>query len=189
MPILSLCGIGRILRWYNVSVLKNIIILFLLSLLAFFLVSTRGSQETIRQNTVNDSYDDTIKKEAVGKSLDLSNKGIDKLPPYVLDNTSLEELDISANKLTGALPAEIRRLKNLKVLDASDNKMTGVPAEIGQLEKLEVLDLSNNQLTGLPYEMGNLKSLKTLDLSGNDYATQDLEIIKQGLPADVKIIL
>jgi Leucine-rich repeat (LRR) protein len=67
--------------------------------------------------------------------------------------------------------------------------MTGVPAEVGQLQNLEVLDLSNNKLTGLPYELGNLKKLKTLNLSGNNYATQDLEIIKKGLPSGVEIIL
>ncbi|HLC83818.1 MAG TPA: leucine-rich repeat domain-containing protein, partial [Bacteroidia bacterium] len=107
----------------------------------------------------------------------------------VLDKTGLEELDISNNNLTGSLPAEIRLLQKLRVLDASDNNMTGVPAEVGQLANLEILDLSNNQLTGLPYELGNLKNLKTLNLAGNDYSEQDLEIIKQGLPADVEIIL
>lgn len=122
------------------------------------------------------------------KTLDLSNKNLDALPKYVLDKNDLESLDISGNKLTGALPAEIRQLKNLKVLKASNNQMTGVPAEIGQLSKLELLDLSNNQLTGLPYELGNLKNLKTLILTGNDYSQQDLEIIKKGL-TNTNIIL
>lgn len=122
-------------------------------------------------------------------SLDLSGRNLDKLPYYVLSYTGLEELDLSNNSISEALPAEIRLLQNLKVLDASNNKMTGVPAEIGQLSKLEILNLSNNQLTGLPYELGNLKNLKILNLSGNDYSQQDLEIIKKGLPKQVEIIL
>jgi len=84
--------------------------------------------------------------------------------------------------LTGALPGEIRFLKNLKVLKANNNLMTGVPAEVGQLSELEALDLSNNQLTGLPNELGNLKNLKTMNLSGNNYSQQDLDYIKERLP-------
>lgn len=121
------------------------------------------------------------------KKFDLSNKGLATVSSNVFLRTDIEELDISGNNLTGALSGEIRNLKNLKVLNVSNNQMTGVPAEIGQLSKLEALDLSNNKLTGLPYELGNLKNLKVLKLSGNDYSKQDLEVIKKGLPASVVI--
>ena len=117
-----------------------------------------------------------------GARLNLSNQGLIKLPSYVLERTELAELDISHNKLTGALPGEIRLLKNLKILNASYNQMTGVPAEVGQLTELTELNLSYNQLTGLPYELGNLKKLKVLNLTGNAYAEQDLAIILQGIP-------
>lgn len=125
---------------------------------------------------------------AGGRVLDLSNQGLDKIPSYVFDRTSLEELNVSNNSLTGAVQGEIRHLQNLKKLDLSNNQMTGVPAEVGQLQKLEFLNLSNNQLTGLPYELGNLKNLKVLDLSGNDYSAQDLEYIKSKLPSSTQII-
>jgi|SRR3989344_6766989 len=121
--------------------------------------------------------------------LDLSNQGLTKVSQNIFSMTNLQELNVSYNRLTGALPAEIRHLQKLEVLDASNNQMTGVPAEIGQLKNLRILDLSNNQLTGLPYELANLKNLETLNLSGNNYSTQDLEIIRQGLPADVNLIL
>jgi len=120
--------------------------------------------------------------------LDLSNQQLKKVPNQIFNQTNLEELNLSNNQLTGALPAEIRHLQNLKTLNASNNLMTGVPAEIGQLQNLQTLNLSNNQLTGLPYELGNLKNLKTLNISGNNYSTLDLSIIKQKLPATVKII-
>ena len=116
------------------------------------------------------------------KSLDLSHKNLAKIDMSVFDKTNLEELNISFNALTGALPSQINKLKKLKVLNASNNKMTGVPAEVGQLSNLEVLDLSNNQLTGLPNELANLKNLKTLNLSGNQYSEQDLSIIRDSLP-------
>ena len=143
------------------------------------------------QAQTNDSQNTSDVRDTVpnGSTLDLSNQGLTKVSQNVFTQTSLEVLDVSGNSLTGALPAEIRQLQKLKVLDASDNQMTGVPAEVGQLQNLEVLDLSNNQLTGLPYELGNLKKLKTLNLSGNNYSQQDLDVIRRGLPADVNIIL
>lgn len=119
--------------------------------------------------------------------LDLSGQGLTKTPAYVFDRRGLEELNLSGNALDGALQAEIRHLQQLKVLDLSDNKFTGVPAEIGQLKNLEVLDLSNNMLTGLPYELGNLSKLKLLDISGNDYSEADLTVIRSKLPSTTNI--
>ena len=105
----------------------------------------------------------------------------------VFDRTEIAELDLSDNRLDGALQSQIGQLKNLKVLDLSNNRFTGVPAEIGQLTELEVLDLSRNRLTGLPNELGNLSKLKVLDLSGNTYSPADLSEIKKKLPTSVFI--
>lgn len=118
---------------------------------------------------------------SASSTLDLSGRGLKKVPAYVFDMTSLTELDISGNALEGALPSELGRLSGLKKLDASNNRMTGVPAEIGRLTSLETLDLSDNQLTGLPMELGNLKQLKVLDLTGNPYSAQDLAAIEKEL--------
>src|SRR3989339_547981 len=140
-----------------------------------------STEQTNNQATINNTPQPT------GAALDLSNKGLTKLPSYVLDRTDLTSLDISYNKLTGALPGEIRFLKNLKTLDMSYNQMTGLPAEVGQLSELTELNLSYNQFTGLPYELGNLKKLKTLNLTGNAYAQQDLDKILRGIP-NVRVI-
>lgn len=183
---------------YNNKSLIYILGAFVLGFLSFWVYSNLGqkatTQDVTRENggaTQNNPEEPAKPTASVTgrKSLDLSSQGLDKLPAYVTTRTDLEELDISNNKLTGALPSEIGKLKNLRVLIASNNLMTGVPAEIGQMPDLEILDLSNNQLTGLPNELANLKKLKVLNLSGNDYSSQDLEIIKKGLPVDTKIIL
>lgn len=122
-----------------------------------------------------------------GKTLDLSGQGITKVPAYIFDRTEIQELNLSNNNIDGALQAEVRHLQDLKILNLSNNQFTGVPAEVGQLKSLEVLDLSNNKLTGLPYELGNLSNLKVLNLKGNNYSIQDLNIIKENLPASTVI--
>jgi Leucine-rich repeat (LRR) protein len=131
----------------------------------------------------------TATPPASGVVVDRSGQGLSRFPSELLERTDIEELDISNNQMTGALPAEIGQLSKLRVLDASDNAFTGIPAEIGQLSQLEVLDFSNNQLTGLPHELGNLKELKELDLSGNDVSAFDLEIILRSLSPDLTLRL
>ncbi|MFA5954761.1 MAG: leucine-rich repeat domain-containing protein [Patescibacteria group bacterium] len=121
-------------------------------------------------------------EESNGVRLDLSNQGLNTLPAYVLGMKQLEILDLSNNNLTGALPGEIRSLQNLKELKLSHNAMTGIPAEVGQLSRLEILDYSYNQITGIPNEIANLKNLKTLNLTGNNFSRQDLAGIVKQLP-------
>lgn len=148
--------------------------------------TSEGNKTPVTQVSTNNEFKNENRE--VGNRLDLSNQGLEKIPAYVFKQKNLEVLDISNNKITGAIQAEIRHLQNLKILNASNNQMTGVPAEIGQLAHLEVLDLSNNQLTGLLYELGNLQNLKTLDISGNEYSKFDLVKIKETLSPDVDII-
>lgn len=114
-------------------------------------------------------------------TLDLSNRGLTKIPSDVFSRTDLEALDLSGNALEGAPQAEIRHLQNLKTLDLSGNNLTGLPAELGQLKNLETLNVSNNELTGLPLELGNLTRLRVLDIRGNPYSNQDLDQIAQKL--------
>ena len=83
--------------------------------------------------------------------------------------TSLEELDLNDNQLTGGIPAELGDLTYLRWLALAGNQLTGgVPAELGSLTNLELLDLSYNQLTGeIPAELGTLSNLTDLNLSRN----------------------
>jgi Leucine-rich repeat (LRR) protein len=133
--------------------------------------------------------DGSSPRPAVGmnKSADFRGQGLTAVPEAVFRDVGLLELDVSDNRIEGALPAEIRRLQTLEVLDASGNKMTGVPAEIGQLRELRILNLADNDLTGLPRELGNLQKLELLDVSGNPYSEIDLEGIRSALPATTVI--
>lgn len=135
---------------------------------------------------------DKVNGKDVSKSsgvvINLSGKGLTSVSKEVFSQTDATTLDVSGNALTGALPAEVRLLSKLEVLNLSDNQFTGVPAEIGQLSELRVLNLSNNPITGLPLELANLKKLERLELSGTNYSKQDLKVIIEGLSADVLVV-
>jgi Leucine-rich repeat (LRR) protein len=150
----------------------------------------RPTDSNVLPDKENIQVDDNKATEdpQTNKKLDLSDQNLEIIPEYVFSQEDLEELDVSNNRLTGAIQAEIRQLQNLTVLNAGNNQMTGVPAEIGQLKNLQVLDLSDNLLTGLPLELGNLQNLTTLDISGNNYSELDLSTIQEKLPKDVNII-
>lgn len=80
--------------------------------------------------------------------------------------TNVVIFKIDNNLLDGSLLAEIRQMSKLKMLDVSNNNMTGMPAEIGQLSNLETLNYSNNKITGLPNELSKLKNnLKEFNLN------------------------
>ena len=148
---------------------------------AGYVVKGKGVGDNTQQTTGSEQGN-TTNTTVTRLVLNLSGQGLTKAPAYIFDRTDIQELNLSNNSLDGALQAEIRQLQNLRVLNLSNNKFTGVPAEVGQLKNLEVLDLSNNQLTGLPYELGNLSKLKLLDVSGNAYSEADLSKIRASLP-------
>ncbi len=169
----------------NKIILVLVIALVLMVVVVGYLLSTGSYSPPINNQTQGTPSGQQVPS---GKVLNLSGRGLTNIPSYVFNQTSLEELNVSNNFLTGAIQSQIGQLKNLKILNASNNQMTGVPAEVGQLQNLRVLDLSNNKLTGLPNELGNLKNLETLNLSRNQYSQQDLDVILKGLPANVNVI-
>ncbi len=115
--------------------------------------------------------------------LDLSNRGITKLPREIGRLTALEKLNLSydwselseQNQLTG-LPREIGRLTALTELNLSNNHIAALPPVIGQLINLQSLNLGCNHLTTLPPEIGQLAALQSLDLNGNRLTTLPPEI-------------
>ena len=93
-----------------------------------------------------------------------------------MENGRVVKLWLEGFGVTGAVPAEIRRLSALEVLGLGNNQLTTVPAEIGQLASLEELRLYNNQLTTVPAEIGQLTALKRLWLSANRLTSLPAEI-------------
>lgn len=169
--------------------MKNVVIVVLViavGALGYLLIFKDDNSNT--SNTSTNTTDSTSTGNAdiatsSGKTIDLSGRGLTEVPKDVLDDTKVVVFNVSDNNLTGALPAEIRKMTNLEQLIANDNKMTGIPAEIGQLSKLKIANFANNNISGLPLEIGNLTNLETLDLRGNpNVSDYDIGLIQPKIP-------
>ena len=103
-------------------------------------------------------------------------------------------LELNANNLIGAIPAEVAGLAHLQILDLERNQLPGpiipelgqltalrelnlgvndhagpIPPELGELANLEDFRVRRNDLTGpVPAELGNLRSLTRLNLDRNE---------------------
>ena len=102
--------------------------------------------------------------------LDLTNNQLSGALPAELGQLSeLKWLLLSYNELSGAIPAELGGLGKLVTLRLTRSQLSGeIPAELGQLSNLDGLYLNFNDLSGkLPTELGRLSNLTELDLSWN----------------------
>jgi hypothetical protein len=120
--------------------------------------------------------------------LDLS-AGLTEFPDEIFALAdSLEVLNLSGNALS-TLPADLGRLRRLRVLFCSDNRFTEVPAVLGECPELSMvgfkanrirtlpaaalgsalrwLILTDNELEELPAEIGRCGQLQKLMLAGN----------------------
>ncbi|XP_057732145.1 receptor-like protein EIX2 [Arachis stenosperma] len=79
-------------------------------------------------------------------------------------------IDLSSNKLSGAIPTELSKLSALRFLNLSRNYLSGeIPNDMGKMKLLESLDLSLNQIMGeIPQSLSDLSFLSFLNLSYNN---------------------
>lgn len=77
-----------------------------------------------------------------------------KLPDELSDLASLESLDISHNSFL-SLPSVVFKIKKLKKLNASTNKIIEIDFDLLDVEKtsLGLVDLRFNPLTGICYDI------------------------------------
>ena len=78
-------------------------------------------------------------------------------------------LDLSNNRLSGAVPAGLAGCFQLLYLRLGGNRLSGaLRPELDTLDSLKVLDLSNNKISGeIPLPLAGCRSLEVVDLSGN----------------------
>ena len=119
--------------------------------------------------------------------LDLSNKGLRRLPPEIGLLTHMRRLTLEGNRLT-TLPPEIGDLRELRSLDVSDNWLSVLPPEIGRLSHLSELFAYDNHLIALPPELTQLSHLKVLELHRNLLTVLPSKIGELGALRDLGLI-
>lgn len=103
------------------------------------------------------------------KYLYLDNNQIQTVPQEIFKMTSLVDLDISNNFISGELPNSII-MPNLENLNLSNNDFSGkIPHAISDCVKLKSLELNNNHFDGsIPESLTKLKLLWRLNISNNN---------------------
>ena len=80
---------------------------------------------------------------------------------------------MSHNSLTDSLPPDSRNLKLLVALDVSYNKFSKeIPAQLGDCLALETLYMQGNSFEGTIPDLRKLKGIQYLDLSHNNLSGQ-----------------
>ena len=80
------------------------------------------------------------------------------------------------------MPKEIAQLKQLKLLDLTDNAGLEDVDNLAKMPSLERLLLYGCNLTKLPDNIGDLKNLKELGLVGNNLNKAEQARIRKALP-------
>jgi len=122
------------------------------------------------------------------RELDLSfNQLTGSIPRVIFQRLeALEDLRLNRNDLAGELPFVAGTKKNrLKVLDVSDNRIGGsIPSSmIGASANLEMLVLGSNSLSGtLPSELRHLSALQVLECGTNALSGRIEQVFQNLLP-------
>ena len=109
------------------------------------------------------------------KILYLKYNDFQLIPQEVLKLSSLEELNISGNKIQ-EIPSSIKNLTRLKFLDLSNNILMKIPESLFDMLSLNNLLLMGNNIKEVPPLIGNLENLKELNLAFNELKAIPKEI-------------
>ena len=104
-------------------------------------------------------------------SLNLSNNKLEgAIPGSFYSIASLTEVNLSNNNLSDAIPTAISDMFLLKSFDVSHNNLSGsIPEEIGMLAFLTSINLSFNNISGsIPATVGDLNELVSFNVSNNN---------------------
>jgi hypothetical protein len=106
---------------------------------------------------------------------------IQEIPSKIKELSTLTSLSLPDNDIQ-TIPIELSALKNLKVINLSDNPGLHNVNNIEKIVSLEFLSFYGCHLTEMPANIGNLKHLKELDLKSNFISIKEQIRIKRALP-------
>lgn len=106
-----------------------------------------------------------------------TNRTLDNIPPTLDDMHNLRDVDFSENSLP-AVPEALFKLRNLRKLNLSGNKIDKLNMTEGEWEHLETLNMSHNQLTVIPDCVVKLTRLTRLYASNN-------QLTFEGIPSGI----
>ena len=111
------------------------------------------------------------------EELNLSGKGLTKLPEEIGKLKNLTTLDLSTNQIS-KIPDAIAELKNLTTLDFSTNQISEIPDAIARLQNLIKLHFTGNRIDEIPDAIARLQNLTQLYLTNNKISEIPEEIAK-----------
>lgn len=101
------------------------------------------------------------------KVINLANNKMWTVPWQTLESLPLADLNVSNNRLSSTLFAEVVKLHNLRALDASHNSLKEIGGESVDLPNIRSLAVNNNRLAKFPI-LDKCEFLHTLLASEND---------------------
>ncbi|KAF2153651.1 L domain-like protein, partial [Myriangium duriaei CBS 260.36] len=117
--------------------------------------------------------------------LQLSGNKITSLEPLMecLHAPHLRQLDVSNNRLSGALPILRQPFVHLQELHAADNKIQSISANA--IRGLGTIMLARNDIIQLPADIGLLwfEGLKVVDFSSNAFRVPNYAVLEKGTEA------
>ncbi|GAA3767701.1 leucine-rich repeat domain-containing protein [Flavobacterium ginsengiterrae] len=138
--------------------------------------STNGAQWTqkwdISQNKLHEvSWYGVGTKDGHVVSLSLSANNLSgTLPAEISDLVYLETLNIQSNAIEGSLPSDLGRLTNLKTLNLQSNKFQGTLPVLSGVSGLKKLSIAGNGFKGtIPGHFNDFENIEQIDLSNNGF--------------------
>lgn len=110
------------------------------------------------------------------RMLRMTDLAFKRVPEGVTSITHLTHLDVSSNRLQDLDHIALHTLPALKVLRATNNRLTCAPSYVPEMHALQYLNLSNNRIDTFPQRICAIPHLRDLDLSFNTISVIPSEI-------------
>ncbi|XP_071741183.1 probable disease resistance protein At4g27220 [Rutidosis leptorrhynchoides] len=121
----------------------------------FLVMAGKGLTEWLPRNNIRHNY----------TGISLMQNRISKLPEYHISFPHLEAVYLRHNRLLSISEEFIEGIKNARVLDLADNKISSLPRSLRGLSQLRMLNLSENKSLCEISIHGELKGLEILNLN------------------------